>query len=90
MSLQVTGHTLTLPTRFSKTTIEEIEFGVLTKKACVEIHNSLATLMPVYTNRTTTIDREIICKRLIEKFSSLRNGSPSGYVSSARKLCSYI
>ena len=79
---------LTLPTRFSKVTTEAIKSGVLTKKARVEIHNSLATVMLVYTSRPTTIDREIICRRLIEKYPCLRDGSPSGYVSSATKLCS--
>lgn len=34
-----------LPTRFSKATSEAIESGVLTRRARVEIHNALATLI---------------------------------------------
>ena len=47
---------LTLPTRFSVETSGAIEFGILTKKARVEIHNSIATLMLVYTSRPTSND----------------------------------
>ena len=52
---------LTLPTRFSKAKTDAIESGVLTRKARVEIHNSLATLMLVCTSLPTTNDRGIIC-----------------------------
>lgn len=41
---------LTLPSRFSKQTKMAIESRVLTRKAHVEIHNSVATLMLVYTS----------------------------------------
>ena len=52
---------LTLPTRFSKAKTGAIESGVLTRKAHVEIHNPLATLMLVYTSRPTPNDRGVIC-----------------------------
>ena len=72
---------LTLPIRFSKETADAIESGVLTRKTRIEIHNSLATLILVHTCRPTSNDRKIVCRRLIEKYPSLRDSSPSGYVS---------
>ena len=54
---------------------------MLTRKTRVEIHNSLATLILVHTSRPTSNDREIVCRRLIEKYPSLRDSFPSGYVS---------
>ena len=54
---------------------------MLTRKTRVEIHNSLATLILVHTCRPTSNDRKIVCRRLIEKYPSLRDSSPSGYVS---------
>ena len=72
---------LSLPTRFSKATSETIESGVLTRRARVEIHNALATLILVHTSRPNSNDRDIICRRLVTKFPALKDSSPSGYVS---------
>ena len=72
---------LTLPARFSKETTSAIESGLLTRKARVEVHNSVATLMLVYTSRPTTADRDVVCSRLIQKYPALKDSSPSGYVS---------
>ena len=72
---------LTLPARFSKETTEAIECGVLTRKARVEIHNSIATLMLVHTSRPTASDRDTVCRRLVQKFPTLKDGSDTGYVS---------
>ena len=72
---------LTLPTRFSIETSGAIESGILTKKSRVEIHNSIATLMLVYTSRPTSNDRDITCRRLIQKYPTLKDSSDSGYVS---------
>ena len=73
---------LTLPTRFSVETSGAIESGILTKKARVEIHNSIATLMLVYTSRPTSNDRDVVCRRLIQKYPTLKDSSLNGYVSS--------
>lgn len=70
-----------LPTRFSKATSEAIESGVLTRRARVEIHNALATLILVHTSRPDSNDRDIICRRLVTEFPALKDSSPSGYVS---------
>jgi hypothetical protein len=72
---------LSLPTRFSKATSETIQSGVLTRRARVEIHNALATLILVHTSRPNSNDRDIICRRLVTKFPALKDSSPSGYVS---------
>lgn len=72
---------ISLPTRFSKSTSEAIESGVLTRRARVEIHNALATLILVHTSHPNSNDRDIICRRLVTKFPALKDSSPSGYVS---------
>ena len=71
---------ISLPTRFSKATSDAIESGVLTRRARVEIHNALATLILVHTSRPNSNDRDVICRRLVNKFPALKDGSPSGYV----------
>ena len=72
---------LTLPTRFSKETTGAIESGILTKKARVEIHNAVATLMLVYTSQPTSNDQDVVCRRLIQKYPTLKDSSDSGCVS---------
>ena len=72
---------ISLPTRFSKATSEAIESGVLTRRARVEIHNAVATLILVHTSRPNSNDRDIICRRLVTKVPALKDSSPSGYVS---------
>jgi hypothetical protein len=72
---------ISLPTRFSKATSEAVESGVLTRRARVEIHNALATLILVHTSRPNSNDRDIICRRLVTEFPALKDSSPSGYVS---------
>ena len=69
---------LTLPSRFSSGAIES---GILTKRARVEIHNSMVTLMLVHTSRPTSIDRDIVCRRLVQKYPTLKDSSDTGYVS---------
>ena len=73
--------TIPTPTRFSVETSEAIESGILNKKACVEVHNSVATLMLVHTSRPTSNDRDVVCRQLIQKYPTLKDGSDSGYVS---------
>ena len=72
---------LTLPSCFSKERSEAIKSGVLTKRARVEIHNALATLMLVHTSRPTSNDRDIVCRRLVQKYPTLKDSSDTGYVS---------
>ena len=57
-----------------------IETGILTKKARVEIVDSLATFMLVYTSRPTPHDFTTISRRLIEKYPILRDKVDNGYV----------
>ena len=72
---------LIIPVRFSAETHKAIEIGVLTRKARVEINSSLATLMMVYTIRPTPDDMHTVCRRLVQKYPTLKDNSPSGYVS---------
>ena len=72
---------LVLPTRFSTPTTKAMESGVLTKKARIEIVDSLATFMLIHTSRPTPQDFTTISKRLIEKYPKLRDTVDTGYVS---------
>ena len=72
---------LTNPSRFSKETSGAIVSGVLTKRARVEIHNSIATLMLVHTSRPTSSDCEVVCRCLVQKYPTLKDSSDTGYVS---------
>ena len=71
---------MVLPTRFSTPTMKAIETGILTKIARVEIVDSLATFMLVYTSRPTPHDFTTISRRLIEKYPILRDKVDNGYV----------
>lgn len=72
---------LTIPVRFSGGTSEAVRSGLVTKAARIEINNSLATLVMVYTMRPTPTDMHTVCRRLVEKYPKLKDSSPNGYVS---------
>ena len=72
---------LAMPTRFSSPTMKAIESAILTKAARIEIVDSLATLMLVYTSRPTPHDLTTISRRLVEKYPKLRDIVDKGYVS---------
>ena len=54
------AETLAPPTRFSTPTNNAIETGIVTKPARVEIIDSLATFMLVYTSRPSPKDLDTI------------------------------
>ena len=68
-----------LPTHFSTPTMKAIETGILSKKAGVEIMDSLATFMLVHTSQPTPHDLTTISRRLIEKYPILRDKVYNGY-----------
>ena len=75
------AYKLTIPTRFSTRTMKAVQTGVLTPSARVEITNSLSTLILVHTTRPKPEDYKVVCRRLVEKHSNLRDKCDSGNVS---------
>lgn len=73
---------LTIPTRFSEETTSFIKSGgIPSKKARDEIIQSLSTLMLVYTDRPTPDDYSIVCRKLVEKYPTLKDKVDSSFVS---------
>ena len=72
---------LSIPTRFSSDTTAAIKSGILSKRARDEIIQSLSTLILVYTNRPSPEDHTIVCRKLIQKYPTLKDKVDSGYVS---------
>lgn len=70
-----------IPTRFSISTNTSLKSGVPSASARDEIIKSLSILILVYTDRPTPEECATICKRLVDKFSILKDHQGNGYVS---------
>ena len=73
---------LIIPTRFSKSTMDCIDMGVLSPHARDEIINSVSTCILLYTVALTPEKRRSICQRLVSTIPILKDSIGTGYVSS--------
>lgn len=74
------AETMAIPTRFSGETTSSIDSGVLSKRSRDEIVQSLSTHILVHTNRPLPDDFHTVCRRLVEKYPSLKDTVDNGYV----------
>lgn len=71
-----------IPSHFSTRTEEAITRGLLTKGARIEIIQSIAAAMMVHTKNPTSIQYNLVCQKLIEKYPTLKDTiGTTGYVS---------
>ncbi len=74
--------TFTVPEYYSTFTEDAIASGRLTRRNRTEIIQSLSSSMMVFTKSPTSEQYNTVCRKLIEKFSKLKDGvGKSGYVS---------
>lgn len=57
-----------------------LDSGVLSKRSRDEIVQSLSTHILVHTNRPLPDDFHTVCRRLVEKYPSLKDTVDNGYV----------
>ena len=71
-----------IPSHFSTRTEEAITTGLLTKGTRIEIIQSIAAAMKVHTKNPTSIQYNLVCQKLIEKYLTLKDTiGTTGYVS---------
>ena len=72
--------TMPIPLRFSKSTNQCIDSGVLNGAARDEIITYLSTHMLCYTTQPLPSQYTTVCQRLVEAIPALKDGIGSGYV----------
>lgn len=79
--------TFQIPSHFSSRTEEAIASGLLTKGTRIEIIQSLSSAIMVYTKEPTSVHYNTVCRKLIEKYPTLKDTiGTTGYVSTL-KIC---
>lgn len=75
---------LDIPSRFSVTTTAALKSGTPTGRARDDIVDSLATVMMVHTMHPAGSEYNIVCRKLIERYPTLKDSVGTGYVSSCK------